>query len=124
MRILVADDDRVISHLVCTLLRGQGHQVTAVFDAMQVVMFAMRAPQPEVIVLDINMPAGNGIEALKKLKMSSRTASIPVLVLSGTDDPSNKTEAVAQGAVEFLSKPVDPETLLEAVARVRNPAGR
>ena len=116
MRILVADDDRVISTVVCTLLREHGHQPMPAFDAMQAVMFAMRPPHPDAIVLDINMPGGNGVEALRKLRMSVRTMGIPVIVLTGTTDLDRKAQMRALGVIAMLPKPVEPEALLEVVA--------
>ncbi len=117
MRILVADDDRVISGLVCAVLRQSGHVPIPAFDAMQAMMFAIRAPAPSAIVLDINMPGGTGIEALRKLKMSAKTAPIPVVILSASTDPDVPALVRALGAVEFVPKPVDPEALLAAIER-------
>ncbi len=121
MRILVADDDRVISTLICGVLAKGGHRPTPALDAMQALMFAMRAPAPEVILLDVNMPGGTGVEALRKLKLSTRTRTIPVIVVSGVDDPDMPACMRELGALDVLAKPVDPAQLLEAVDRV---AGR
>jgi len=117
VRILVADDDRVISTLICTVLQKAGHKCTPAHDAMQALMFAMRAPAPELIVLDVNMPGGTGVEALRKLKQSSRTSSIPVIVVSGVEDPAMPLRMRELGALDVLSKPVDAEKLLDAVDR-------
>jgi CheY-like chemotaxis protein len=114
-RILVADDDRVISHLVCATLRGAGYDVVPAFDAMQTVMFAMRMPHPDAIVLDLHMPGGTGLEALRKLRASSRTAMVPVVLLSGTANDSERAEVESLGVSASLRKPVDPEALIEAV---------
>ena len=115
MRVLVADDDRVVSKLIVGMLRGSGHEPTPVYDAMQVLMFAIRAPQPQMIVLDINMPGGTGVDALMKLKRSVRTATIPVVVLSGSEDAAMPGTVVELGAEEFLRKPVDRDALLAAI---------
>jgi putative two-component system response regulator len=117
VKILVADDDRVISLMVCGILRKQGHDAVAAFDAMQALMVAMKPPQPQLIILDLNMPGGTGIGALTKLKSSNKTAAIPVIVQTGTTDPKLRTEALALGAAEVLTKPVNPEVLLAAVAK-------
>ncbi len=117
MRILVADDDRVISTLICGVLARAGHQATPAHDAMQALMFAMRSPAPELILLDVNMPGGTGVEALRKLKQSVRTWGIPVLVVSGVDDPAMPPRMRELGAADVLPKPVDPERLLDAVNR-------
>jgi CheY-like chemotaxis protein len=118
MRILVADDDRVLSQLICGIVRDAGHIAIPAFDAMQAMMFAIRAPAPALIILDINMPGGTGLEALRKLKQSARTAEIPVMVVSGSDDAGMPAQARALGAADYLPKPVDPEQLLSAIQRL------
>lgn len=123
MRVLVADDDRVISHLLCAVLREVGHEPVPAFDAMQVMMFAMRAPQPDVILLDINMPGGTGVEALRKLKASSRTMLIPVVVLSGSLDPTMPGVMRDLGAVDFLAKPPRLDEVIATLERVTGVGG-
>jgi CheY-like chemotaxis protein len=122
VKILVADDDRVLSHLVCSIVREAGHAPIAAFDAMQALMFAMRAPAPSLIILDINMPGGTGLEALRKLKLSARTAPIPVVVLSGSDEADMPQQVKALGADAFLPKPIDPEALVAVIQRVQREA--
>jgi CheY-like chemotaxis protein len=117
MRVLVADDDRVVVALLTKLLRGEGHEVIPVFDAMQAVMFGLRPPPPDLVVLDVNMPGGNGLEALRRLRASRKTALIPIIVLSGSVDPQMPEKVKALGADAFLPKPVDPAALSQVVAR-------
>lgn len=116
-RVLIADDDKVLSHLLGSRLRAKGWQVEIAMDAMQTLMFAMRSA-PGVITLDINMPGGTGIEALKKLKQSVRTSQIPVVVISGSIDPKDEPMVLALGAAAFIRKPPDIEELHETLLRV------
>jgi len=122
MRILVADDDREISTLICTLLRGAGHQAFPAFDGASTMMAAMRAPQPNLIILDVRMPAGDGQNTLAKLKQAGKTATIPVLVLTAVDDPAVRAEMMGKGAVAFMQKPFESEELLATVAQLAPPA--
>lgn len=115
MRILIADDDRVIAQLAAAVVRQVGHVPVHAYDAMQTVMFAMRAPAPDLIILDINMPGGTGIDALRKLKQSTRTDQIPVIVLSGSIDQSLPAKVKELGAAAFLAKPLDPTALAVAI---------
>ena len=96
-RLLIADDDRVLSHLLSARLRALGWKVDIALDAMQAVMFAIRTA-PDVITLDINMPGGTGIEALKKLRQSMKTSQIPVVVLSGSIDAKDEPAVLELGA--------------------------
>jgi|ERR1700741_576731 len=113
--VLVVDDDRVLSHLISSLLREKGHKVTAAFDAIQAMMLAMRSPAPDAIILDINMPGGSGEDTLRKLKMSTKTSQIPVIVLSGSIDEEGRKRVRSLGADAALAKPLVPEDLFSAL---------
>jgi CheY-like chemotaxis protein len=118
MKVLLADDDRVLTTLLSARLRTRGVDVVVAHDAMQALMIAMRSPHPDAIVLDIQMPGGTGLEALRKLKSSSKTSSIPILVLSGSGTKDTPDQVKALGADDFLLKPIDAETLYGALCRV------
>jgi len=115
--ILIADDDRVFVTLVSDFLRKQGYNVMVAFDAMQALMRARQAA-PSALVLDINMPGGTGIEALKKVRMMSSTSQIPVIIVTSAIDPKVAEEVKGLGADEFLMKPVELPQLQDAIARV------
>ncbi len=115
--VLVVDDDRVISHLVSSLLRAQGHKVLTAFDAVQGFMQAKRTPPVDVIVLDINMPGGSGEDTLKKIKMSTHTSGIPIIILSGSIAGQGQERVRLLGAEAVLSKPLVPEELLAAMTK-------
>jgi putative two-component system response regulator len=117
VRILVADDDHVMSQLICAVVRQAGHTPIPAFDAMQAMMFAIRTPSPDCIILDINMPGGTGIEALRKLKLSAKTSPIPVIVVSGSTDEGMSRQVMGLGAETFLGKPLVPEALLVALRK-------
>lgn len=115
MRVLVADDDRVMSQLLCAMLQSAGHRAVPAYDGASALMAAMRAPPPDLIVLDLYMPAGDGHTTLAKLKQSSKTALIPVIIVSGEKDPHIQAELKAAGAITFLEKPVNPDNFIAAV---------
>jgi len=121
LKILIADDDKVIAQLAAAVVREMGHVPIHAWDAMQTVMFAVKTPTPDVIVLDINMPGGTGLEALRKLKASAKTQHIPVVVLSGSIDQSLPRKVKELGAEAFLAKPIDPQALRDAIARAAGP---
>ena len=123
MKVLIADDDRVLTRLVTAGLKSRGWQVEVAHDAMQALMFAMKAPHPDVIALDIGMPGGTGFEVLKKLRQSSRTEQIPVVVVSGSITEGDEARVAELGAVAFLRKPVDAEVLHQTLTRVAGGAG-
>jgi CheY-like chemotaxis protein len=116
MKVLIADDDKVLTRLVTAGLKGRGWQVEVAHDAMQALMFAMKPPHPDVIALDIGMPGGTGFEVLKKLRQSTHTSLIPVVVVSGSIAEGVEARVAELGAVAFLRKPVDSANLHEALS--------
>jgi DNA-binding response OmpR family regulator len=115
--ILVADDDRVLAQLLSSRLSKAKYSVIVSYDAMHAFMAAMKLA-PAAVILDINMPGGTGLEVLKRLKSSSKTNLIPVIVLSGSADPADIQNVIDMGADEFLGKPPDFERLEGALTRL------
>ncbi len=116
MRVLIADDDCVHVRMVSNFLNQRGIDTTPVYDCMQTLMFARRT-SPELIILDINMPGGNGFDVLKKLKASNITGLIPVVVLSGSIDHEAEGNVLKCGAVAFVRKSADMGKLYEVICR-------
>ena len=109
-RVLIADDDRILTQMLSSRLQTLGWVVDVALDAMQAVMFT-RQHAPDIIVLDIAMPGGTGRQALHSLKASSKLRAVPVIVLSGSIEPDEEAKMVTLGAVEFLRKPIDADAL-------------
>jgi CheY-like chemotaxis protein len=118
--ILVADDDKVTLEILGAQLRAAGYHVLTAMDAMQAFMVAQRSV-PEVVLLDIQMPGGTGLDTLKHLRASTKTQTIPVLAMSGLPDPGLKSRALLLGAAEFFDKPVDFARLRETLERLLAP---
>lgn len=114
--VLLADDDKVQTMMLSSQLRAKGYSVAAAYDATYAVMVAMKSP-PDAVVLDILMPGGTGRAVLERLKGSSKTMQIPVIVLSSVADPKVVSEVLALGAAEYLHKPVDVDALDAALRR-------
>jgi DNA-binding response OmpR family regulator len=114
MKVLLADDDRVFVEHISTRLRQKGHAVMMAADAMQAFMYAVRE-QPDVIMLDINMPGGQGTDVLRRLKLSAKTLQIPVVIVSAERDAGLETRVRKLGAAQFLSKPLQFQRLCEAL---------
>ena len=114
-KILVADDSRFQVAILQSALLGKGFEVIVAEDALQAGMLALRAV-PDAIVLDLNMPGGSGIEVLKRLRRSSKTKDIPVVVVSGNSDSDVQQVAMELGVAKFFAKPVDLEQLAGALS--------
>jgi CheY-like chemotaxis protein len=113
-RILVVDDDRDVVQFLTGLLRKAGYIPIMAMDAMQAMMQAQREV-PDLILTDMLMPAGGGLTFLQRVMGSGKTSHIPVLVLTGSDEPDLEARALAGGAVQVLRKPCDNAVLLAAI---------
>ncbi len=116
-KVLIADDSRVHVHLLTGWLEDCGIEVLSTFDCMQASMKAMRA-QPDVIVLDINMPGGSGIDVLKRLKSSTKTKEIPIVVISGNGGLEMRDFVRRLGAEDFMAKPLDHDRFCSLLMRL------
>ncbi len=106
MKILVADDDREILQTLSIGLRAAGHQVRTVQDAMQAFLQSKKNT-PDLILLDINMPGGNGLDVLRLLKNAPSTKKVPVVIITASADAGLAEKVKAMGAADFIAKPFD-----------------
>lgn len=110
-KILVVDDQAVLSAQVGRALKGQ----YTVLGAMTIADgFEMAAQEkPDLIVLDVHLPDGNGIDFCRKLRFHQESAvrTIPVLLISGEDSPETRIRGLDAGADDFLPKPFSPDEL-------------
>lgn len=115
-RILVADDEVDIVELISRLLKRQGFEVLVAYDGSEAIEMA-RLHHPDLVLLDVQMPAAIAFSVLNDLKTSPKTADIPVIVISGFDTTENKLAATKAGANDFIPKPFSLKHLL---TKVRN----
>ena len=110
-RILIVDDVHENLHLLMNIL-GPQHTMTAATSGEKALELARRAPQPELILLDIKMPGMDGYTVLSHLKSDPATAHIPVIFVSALDDAADVAGGLELGVADYMTKPVDPELLL------------
>jgi len=115
-KILIVDDERDIVKGLMIRLKGTGYDVVTAFDGAQGVFMAHKE-KPDLIILDIRMPAGNGFSVAQRLKRSIHTFTIPVIFLTGSPEKNAEEKAMALGARFYIKKPYDPEELLDAIKR-------
>jgi len=120
VRVLIADDDAEVQRVLSTAMWGLGFEPLSAADAMQTVMHA-RNSRPDVILLDMNMPGGTGMMALKRLKMLNATRRIPVIVISGSAEENLAEKVRELGAHAFFPKPVDIVALMNTLVDLATP---
>jgi len=115
-KILIVDDERDIVKALMIRLQGAGYEVITAFDGAQAI-FVTHKEKPDLVILDIRIPAGDGFSVAEKLKHSPSTLSIPVIFLTGGPERDSEEKAMALGARFYIKKPYDPEELLDAIKR-------
>jgi DNA-binding response OmpR family regulator len=116
-KILVVDDMPNVVTMLKARLEASGYEVIAAFDGQQGLTYAY-AENPDLIILDIVMPAGGGYSVYTRLKMSPKTRTIPVIFLTAKDRPEDVARAYKLGVQYYVKKPYKPEMLLETVKKV------
>jgi CheY-like chemotaxis protein len=120
-KILVIDDMPNIVTMLKARLEASGYDVVTALNAQQGLACAS-AEKPDLILLDIVMPAGGGYSVFTRLKLSSKTRSIPVIFLTAKDKPEDVARAYKLGVQYYIKKPYKPEMLLETVRKALEPA--
>ncbi|MEW6555559.1 MAG: response regulator [Actinomycetota bacterium] len=110
-KILVVDDDVDIVRILSINLRFEGFEVISAFDGATAVMQAHRH-RPDLMLLDIMMPAGNGISVVERLRNSSRTDQIPIAFISALPREELRAKAEEAGIHHFFCKPFDISAII------------
>lgn len=110
--ILLVDDDRNLSETLAELVDPKEYRVDILADAPGTVDY-IRANGPDVVLLDVNLPSGSGLELLKEIK--SIEGAPPVIIISGYVSTDNAMEAMKEGAYEYVTKPFQMERLLVTI---------
>lgn len=124
--VLLAEDDPVNAFMVRAVLERSGHSVRVVgdFKALAVALFDAPAAiriAPELIITDLNMPGGDGLSMLKRVREEERQSgrrAVPVIVLTSDTEVDTREKLLAAGASAVLSKPADPKALTAEIGRL------
>jgi CheY-like chemotaxis protein len=115
---LVAEDTDDIRLVIRVMLESKGHRVVEAANGREAVELAA-SETPDVILMDLNMPVMDGIEATKRLRLRSETSDMPIIAVTAhCADPSWRRRAMAAGCTECVGKPVDFERLDYLIDRV------
>jgi len=114
--ILIVDDDPDVRLGLHVRLRANHYHVIFACDGMASIAEA-RKHKPDLIILDLGLPAGDGFSVLERLKANDSLSLIPVIVVSARDRAANMDRALKAGAKAFLQKPVDNGQLLSAIRK-------
>jgi type II secretory ATPase GspE/PulE/Tfp pilus assembly ATPase PilB-like protein/ActR/RegA family two-component response regulator len=115
-RVLVADDDPETLLLACAILQQHGMRTVEATNGADALARIGDGSTFALLVLDLNMPVLDGREVLKRMKAAVSTAGLPVVVLTGSQNPADEVLVMEEGAADYIRKPIDPPRFL---ARVR-----
>jgi diguanylate cyclase (GGDEF)-like protein len=115
-RVLIADDDPYIRQLLEIALDDEGYEVISAIDGHELVRMAQDCA-PNLILIDLSMPRMDGYEAIRQMRNDTRTAHIPMLILTARSEAQDIVTGFESGADDYIAKPFD---ISELLARVKS----
>jgi len=117
IRVLVVDDNFVNVRLLEELLKSASYEVATAMNG-EAALEKIAQSRPDIVLLDVMMPGMDGYEVCRRIRQDEKTAQLPVIMVTALDKESDREMALAAGANEFLSKPVEDNLLLPAIRRI------
>jgi CheY-like chemotaxis protein len=121
-KILIVEDDPDTRELLKARLKVHGYETAFAFDAVTAISVA-REEKPDLILLDMGLPGGDGVVVMDRLKTFPALAHIPVIVVSARDASTTEPRAAEAGASAYVQKPIDNEQLMSAVRKALGESG-
>lgn len=119
--VLLIDDDNTFLLTIGVRLKSMGYIVCAAKDAASAIS-VVRKTNPDVIVLDVSLPGGDGFLVAERLRNIVAVAATPIIFVTASVKPGLRERAIKLGAVGFLAKPFDAATLAEALESALSPS--
>ncbi|MBN2020336.1 MAG: response regulator transcription factor [Sedimentisphaerales bacterium] len=120
--ILVVEDELDVQKVIAKRLTSRGFTVHCAADGYQAVEMAHRV-NPDLIVLDLQLPAGDGLIALRKMRMTAKIQRAHVIVLTGMTNEEYKQKVLKEGVDAYLQKPYDAQVLLDTIDKILSGKG-
>jgi DNA-binding response OmpR family regulator len=115
-KILIVDDELNVIRVIAARLKANNYDVVTASDGLYAVQKA-HEEKPDLIILDVRMPAGGGRGVFENLRMTSDTMMIPVIFITAYADDDLRRYLLEMGAVDFVTKPFNADELLEKVKK-------
>jgi two-component system chemotaxis response regulator CheY len=117
--ILIVDDSQMTRNFYTSLLVSSGYQVETASNGVEGLEKVLSS-QVDVVISDINMPGLDGFEMVRRIREESEFANLPILLISGENDPEEVENGKIAGATGFLVKPINPEKFLSELTLLLN----
>jgi diguanylate cyclase (GGDEF)-like protein/PAS domain S-box-containing protein len=109
--VLIVDDVPDNLAAISEMIRDLGVDVRVANSGPVALRYARLPPQPDLILLDVMMPEMDGHDVLRVLRADAETRDIPVIFVTALDDPGNEQRGIEEGAVDYITKPINPAVL-------------
>jgi DNA-binding response OmpR family regulator len=118
--VLVVEDDRDVNELVGAYAQICGFEYRAALTGQSALEEA-HSRTPALVILDLMLPDVNGFEVCRRLKSDEQTRAVPIIMLTAMTGDENRQRGEACGAVDYLTKPFNPDQLIESISRHAKP---
>ncbi len=115
--VLVVDDAKENLAILVEILKAS-YRVKVAKDGERALKISQASPPPDLILLDVMMPGLDGYETCRRLKADAATRHIPVVFVTGHKEPEEEAKGLGLGAVGYLSKPIEPASVLDKAAEI------
>ena len=115
-RILLVEDNEANLYLIRFMLEKHGYEVIEARDGARGVELAVKE-KPDLIIMDIQLPDINGLEATKKLRASDADIEIPIIALTSFAMAGDREESLSAGCTDYIEKPINPETFIAQIEK-------
>jgi len=122
-KIMIVDDDPDLRQALRLRLRANHYDTVNAVDGYSAIAMAYKE-HPNLIILDLGLPAGDGFVVLDRLQRDDKLSAIPVIVLTARDPQSSEQRALQAGAAAFFQKPADNAELLDVIRATLSQSGR
>jgi len=115
-RILVVEDNETNLYLIRFILEKNGYEVIEARSGAEGVELALKE-KPDLVLMDVQLPDFDGLEATKRIRASETDAEIPIVALTSYAMPGDREKALAAGCTGYIEKPINPETFMAEVEK-------
>ena len=115
-KILIVDDEINVIKVIASRLKANNYDVVSASDGTFAIKKAIEE-KPDLIILDVRMPAGGGVSVFENLKRLDSTMMTPIIFITAHPTEEIKQQVLEMGANDFVAKPFDPEDLLVKVRK-------
>jgi len=110
-RILLVEDNEANRYLITFILKKKGYEVIEAIDGLTGIKFAIQE-KPDLIIMDIQLPDINGLEATRRIRASDANGDIPIIALTSYAMAGDRNKALDAGCTGYIEKPINPEIFL------------